>query len=96
MKYAELQEAGRRYTDRQMRVAIRDIAADPRFSALVIWLERNEQAWTESMALQALADSHGKLAHCSGSLHALFTLQRQLMAMVEAKEKKGPAMEPND
>jgi len=95
MTYKEIEEAGRRLSERQVNDQVRELARDPRFAAMAEWLRRNGEAWAQTVGSQGLAESHGKLAHAAGSLHAVEILRAQLCAIVERTQKRsGGEMSP--
>lgn len=90
MTYAELSEAGRKMTPEQVNDSIRSLATDPRFAAVAAWLDRNHDDFVVAGAAQKIADSHGKLAHCGGSTHAIRVLRGQLAEVLNPSPKRTP------
>jgi hypothetical protein len=87
MTFAEMQQAGRELTPDLMKAQLRTLAQDPRFPAVVALVDRNLDSWQTSFAGQPIAESHGKLAHAAGSLHALLILRGQLAACLTTRSK---------
>ena len=85
MNSRELQRAADDLDPRLVDEQLRELARDPRFAAVLAWLDRNNAAWQASVSQQRLADSHGKLAHAAGSLYAVSLLKNQLAALLEPK-----------
>lgn len=83
MKFADLQREATRLTAKQVPDNLRVLAQDPRFPALLAWLEGNRREWGRCVTSQAIAKDHGKLAHAAGSLYALDVLLAQLQTTLE-------------
>lgn len=75
----------------QIRTAVRSLSQDPRFAGLVAWIDRYHASWTTTASNQSLADSHGRLAHAAGSLHALEILRTGLKAIVDGRKAEETA-----
>lgn len=87
----------RKLSEKQIAQSIRILAAEPRFDAVVQLLDRNREAWAAAACDQKIADSHGKIAHAAGSLHAVNLILAQIDQSINAKEKRGgPVMEPSE
>lgn len=84
----------RRLTEKQIAQSIRILATEPRFDAVVQLLDRNKEAWSLAASDQKIADSHGKIAHAAGSLHAITLILSQIDNAANRPEKSGPSMEP--
>lgn len=93
MRYIELMEQARALAPEQINVQLRGLATDPRFAALVAWLEGNRESWVIEVTKQNRAGDHGQLAHAAGSLHAIEILRGQLMQAIE-KPKRAKAQQP--
>lgn len=93
MKYDELAERGRGLGVWEVEALLLSLAGDERFPAVVEWLRLQRLEFELTAALPQLAAEHGKLAHASGGLHALITLEAKLRGVVEARprvEREGP------
>ncbi len=88
MKFADLKREADRLTAKQVPDNLRVLAQDPRFPALVAWLEGNRREWARCVTSQAIAKDHGKLAHAAGSLYALDVLVGQLQVVIEKPPKE--------
>lgn len=78
MNFPDLVVAARGLRAEAVNNQLRALMDDPKFPAVLAWLERNERAWSGAVTNQKLAVDHGKLAHAAGSLYALQILQSQL------------------
>ena len=78
MTYAELQRAGAELTAAELGAQLRLLLRDPRAAALAALLDRNVETWQTAFSGQQIPDSHGKLAHAAGSLHAILLLRAQV------------------
>jgi hypothetical protein len=87
VRFNEHAEAGRKLSAKQVDGQIRQLGRDPRFGAVVAWLQRNEEAWSAATSQQEMAANHGKLAHAGGSLYAVRLLQAQLITLLDRPEK---------
>lgn len=90
MRYIELMEAARQLTPDQVNTQLRELARDPRFGAVVAWLEGNREAWVIEVTKQRRAENHGQLAHTAGSLHCIEVLRGQLLQVIEKPKKPRP------
>ncbi len=88
MKFSDLKREAERLTPKQVPENLRVLAQDPRFPALVAWLEGNRREWARCVTSQAIAKDHGKLAHAAGSLYALEVLVGQLQTTVDKPAKE--------
>ncbi len=95
MRFSEHEAAGRRMSEEEVRAGLRALGQDPRFGAVVGWLERNREAFVMAGSSQGLAGEHGKLAHVAGSIHALNVLRGQLANVMEAGGAQGGMPEPD-
>lgn len=86
-RYDELAEGARALGEPEIRATLRQLARDPRFAAVVAWLSRYQESWARTVSSQVLAADHGKLAHASGSLHALQLLQGSLRVLLEERKE---------
>jgi hypothetical protein len=91
MRYIELMEAARKLTPEQVNKQLAELARDPRFAAVVGWLEGNREAWVIEVTKQGRAESHGQIAHAAGSLHAVEILRGQLLQTLEKPKRKAAA-----
>ena len=88
MTYKEHVAAADKFTEGQIAGQIGELARDPRFSAIIGWMERNISSWGGAVSAQSLADSHGRLAHAAGSLHAIHVLRGQLINLVDVEQSQ--------
>ena len=88
MRYIELMEAARKLSPDQVNKQLAELARDPRFAAVVGWLEGNREAWVIEVTKQSRAESHGQIAHAAGSLHAVEILRGQLLQTIEKPKRK--------
>lgn len=86
-RYDELLEAARRMPPKRVAPMLRTLARDERFVAVVAWLEANREGFHKAASAQALADSHGRMAHAAGSAHALEIVCGQLRAAAEPERR---------
>ena len=78
MNFADMVEKAHGLKPAAVNAHLYALMDDPKFPAVLAWLERNERAWTQTVTSQKLASDHGKLAHAAGSLYALQILLGQL------------------
>lgn len=86
-RYEALREEARKWKPAELQSQLRAVAADPRFAAVVGWLETNREAWGQSAAAQSLASNPGKQSHACGSLHLMNVLCAQLRAVLDKKSE---------
>jgi hypothetical protein len=96
MTYHDHETAGRTLTPAQVNAQLIELARDPRFAAVVAWLDRNHVSWSGTVSKQPLAGQHGQLAHAAGSLHALQVLQGQLMGLLAKPARKRAQEAPDE
>lgn len=95
MNYAEHQRAALDLKPRDVDAQLKSLGRDQRFSAVVAWIERNRDNFVNAGSRQAIADSHGSLAHSQGSVHALNVLAAQLAKLLKPPVRSGePEPEP--
>ncbi len=85
MTYAELQKHAREMTREQVEAELQGLARDTRFAAVVAWLEQNKQSFVNAGCSQKLAQHHGVLAHCQGSVYACDLLQGNLKRILDPR-----------
>src|SRR5262245_39999528 len=95
MNAAELIRTAASLSDRDVNAGMRRLAQAQEFPALLAWLMRNESAWASAVSSQTLADKPGKLAHTAGSIHALKTLQGQLLEIARGRPHGESAVPPD-
>lgn len=94
-RYQDLEIAGQELTQAEVFEAIRQLARDERFAAVVTWLKRSEAAWAMRVGATENAGDHGKLASMTGSMGALIRLQTQLSEILR-KSRETPSPSPAD
>jgi hypothetical protein len=87
MNFADLVTTGRGLRPEAVNSQLRALLDDPKFPAVLAWLDRNERSWSSAVTNQKLAADHGKLAHAAGSLYALQILQSQLQNLSDKRGK---------
>lgn len=76
-------------TAQELEDELRSFAQDPRFCAVVGWLDATQRRFSEEGCRQALAKEHGVLAHCQGSVYGLGLALAQLRAAMAVREAGG-------
>ena len=92
MTYSEHATRARKLSAREAAEELRQLGQDHRFAGIVRFLLEQERTWSEIVSLQEIAGSHGKLAHCAGSLHALKRLQEQLSLAIRGRRTSEPTL----
>lgn len=89
MKFATLEEKGRAMSDQEIAANVRSLANDPRFAAVVGIVMRHKEQFVDGGAVQALANSHGALAHNAGSVYALNGLLGVIKQISDRPKRRG-------
>lgn len=76
--YQDLLENARAMEPGEADAWLRLLLTEPRFVAVVNWIDRNRESFAMAVSDQARAAEHGRLAHAAGSLHAMHVLAAQL------------------
>jgi hypothetical protein len=90
MKFEELLEAGRKMSEKDIEANIVSLAADPRFAALLGFMERRKSVFTRSVTAPSRADNHGGLAHVAGGLFEILNVLDSLKGIIEPAKARGP------
>jgi hypothetical protein len=96
VRFNELLEAGRAMSPEGLRTSLVSLASDPRFPAVLAIIEGKHREWCRTVAGQALAQDHGKLAHCAGSVFALENLLGSLKEILEPSAKRVQQTPPSE
>lgn len=96
MTASEMLAAGRALTPEQVQNDLRGLMADPRFAAVMAWLDANREGYVRAVGKQALAGTQGALAHCAGSIHAVNVLVAQLANLIQPGAAQGGETEPEE
>lgn len=90
MTFEELLEQGRRVArnpddvNEQLRVLVQD----PRFCAMLGWLDQRREQFIEDGTSQKMAPHHGAMAHCAGSVFAYNQILAELRRLFDSRPKK--------
>jgi hypothetical protein len=88
MTWDEAREEGRRVarSAKDLDEQLTSLTQDPRFVAVLGWLEQRKEAYVASGSAQRMAAHHGSLEHCMGSVFAYQELMDELKGMFEKKK----------
>lgn len=81
-RYEELLAEGRRETPAQREANLRSLAADPRFASVVGLIDELRESYVTAGSKQSMAEFHGCLAHCMGSIEGLRMVLQQLKGVM--------------
>jgi hypothetical protein len=89
MTYEQHRQLALKLSREQAESDLEMLGHDPRFSAVVAWLERSREMWINSGSRQEMAGDYGRLAHGQGSVHACNILIAQLAHLLAPPSKPG-------
>jgi len=91
MTYQELLESGRKMGTPEIDATLRQLSADPRFAAILGWLDLNREACIQEASKHLDGTRAG---HAGGALHEINLLNAQLAHLMKPSAKGG--MQPPD
>lgn len=71
LKYAAKLAEARKLSEEDARWQLQSLCEDPRFLAVIAWLDGTRDKWVQAVGHPTMAEDPGKLAHAAGSLAAL-------------------------
>jgi hypothetical protein len=89
MKFEKLMEVGRGMEEAEIAANLQSLASEPRFAAVVALIHNHREQYVDGGCVQALADSHGKLAHNAGSVYALNVLLGRIRQVCNPPKRRG-------
>jgi len=88
MTFEKLKAAGAEMSEKQIEDTFRSMVNDQRFAAVVGVILNHREQFVNGGAIQAIADSHGKLAHNAGSVYALNVLLGKIQQVCNPPKKR--------
>jgi len=87
-RFEELHRQAREMSPKEWTAQLHSLARDPRFAAVLAFVESQYNGWVDTAASQKLSYHHGPLAHAQGSVYAIKSLRGALRVLVNEKERQ--------